>query len=97
MQRAQYHWVHTPGLPPYCKGVPEGEQFQGRIRDRMGFEVMQSVANAALSSVKWLKRTPGKVSDYSLFYPLRRKPAVAERWKRDESSPASASTGSTPS
>ncbi len=84
MQRTLYDWVHTPGLPPYCKGVPEPERFQGRVRDRMGFDVMQSVANAALSSVKWLKRTPGKVSDYSLFYPLRHKPSVAERWMRDD-------------
>jgi arachidonate 15-lipoxygenase len=84
MQRATFEWVHTPGLPPYCKGVPPSEHFIARQRDRMKWDVMQSVADAALSTVKWLRRNPGKVADYSLFYPLRQKPAVARRWMLDQ-------------
>ncbi len=82
--RAQFEWVHTPGLPPYCKGIPTSEAFTARQRDRMRWDVAQSVADAALATVAWLKRRPGKVSDYSLFYPLKRKPSVVDRWMRDE-------------
>jgi Lipoxygenase len=84
VQRSQYEWVHTPGLPPYCRGVPACERFTGRQRDRMAFDVIQSVVNAATASVKWIKRKPGKIGDYSLFYPLRRRPAVAARWMQDK-------------
>lgn len=84
MQRAQFEWVHTPGLPPYCKGVPTSERFTARQRDRMTWDVGQTVADMALATVKWLMRKPGKVSDYRLFYPLRRIPSVAQRWTADE-------------
>ena len=84
VQRDQYAWVHTPGLPPHCRGVPPGEQFTPRQRDRMLFDMRQSVADAALSLIKWMKRKPGRVSDYSLFYPLRPIPSVAQRWMLDE-------------
>ncbi len=84
VRRAQFEWVHTPGLPPYCKGIPSGEKFTARQRDRMTWDVGQSVADLALATVKWLKRKPGKVSDYSLFYPLRRIPTVSRRWMLDE-------------
>ena len=84
VQRAQFEWVHTPGLPPYCKGIPPSEKFTARQRDRMTWDVGQTVADMALATVKWLKRKPGKVSDYDLFYPLRRIPAVSRRWTLDE-------------
>ena len=82
--RAQFEWVHTPGLPPYCQGVPVSEAFTARQRDRMRWDVVQSVADVALATAAWFKRNPQKVSDYSLFYPLKRKPSVAHRWMRDE-------------
>jgi arachidonate 15-lipoxygenase len=84
VQRAQYEWVCVPGLPPHCRGVPDAERFVARQRDRMRLDVWQSIADAALSSIKWLRRQPGKVSDYSLFYPLRPVPSVARRWTTDE-------------
>jgi arachidonate 15-lipoxygenase len=84
VQRAAFEWVHTPGLPPYCKGVPKSEEFTSRQRDRMALDVMQSILDAATASAKWIRRKPGKISDYSLFYALRRKPAVARRWEQDE-------------
>ena len=82
-QRDQFEWVHLPGLPPFCKGVPPSEQFVARQRDRMRYDLYQSLADAALSSVKWLMRKPGKVRDFSLFYPLRPMPGVAKRWMQD--------------
>lgn len=83
-QRSQFDWVHTPGLPPYCKGVPPSEVFVAREHERMQLDVMRSVADAALSTIKWMKRKPGKLSDYSLFYPLRSRPGVAKRWMLDK-------------
>jgi len=79
-QRALYEWEYMPGLPPFCKGVPEPEKFTPRKRDRMLFDVGESLADAALSVMKWLTAKPGKVSDYRRFYPLRPMPAVADRW-----------------
>lgn len=82
-QRAFYEWDHMPGLPPFCKGLPEPEKFTPRKRDRLTFDVGESIADAALSVMLWLRAKPGKVTDYNSFYPLRPMPEVASRWMED--------------
>lgn len=82
-QRELYEWVHLPGMPPFCKGIPPGEAFTPRKRDRMTFDIAESLADAALSVVRWLRAEPGKVDDYNAFYPLRRIPSVSKRWMED--------------
>lgn len=47
LQHPRYEWVHIPGLPPHCRGVPAGERLTGRRCDRMAFGVIESVADAA--------------------------------------------------
>ncbi len=79
-QSQLYEWSYMPGLPPFCKGLPEPERFTARKRDRMLFDVGESLADAAFSVMKWLTAKPGKVDDYRRFYPLRPMPSVADRW-----------------
>lgn len=82
-QSKLYEWENMPGLPPFCKGLPEPEEFTARKKDRMLFDVGESLADAALAVMKWLTAKPGKVSDYRRFYPLRPMPSVADRWMED--------------
>ncbi len=82
-QQKLYEWEFMPGLPPFCRGLPAPERFTPRKRDRMLFDVGESLADAALSVVRWLKAKPGEVADYRSFYPLRPMPSVAERWMED--------------
>ena len=42
-QRKLYEWEFMPGLPPFCKGIPEPEEFTARKRDRMLFDVGESI------------------------------------------------------
>jgi arachidonate 15-lipoxygenase len=82
-QRKLYEWDTMPGLPPFCKGLPKPERFTARKKDRMLFDVGESLADAALAVMKWMKAKPGKVNDYRAFYPLRPLPSVADQWMED--------------
>lgn len=82
-QRAQYEWVHRPGMPPFCKGVPAPERFTARARDRMKFDIEGSMSDAAFAFLSRMRARPDSLSEYDAFYKFRRKPSVAERWLED--------------
>lgn len=82
-QRAAYSWVHTPGQPPYCKGVPPGEQFSAAKKRSMIWDAAGTIANFAVAAVMRLGRRSDTIRSFDSFYPLRQMPDVATRWTSD--------------
>ncbi len=83
-QRQAFAWVHAPGQPPYCRGVPEGEEFTERKERLMAFDLAESMADMALAFVCRLFSHNDTVRSFRRYYPLRHVPEVAERWRTDE-------------
>ena len=83
-QQQNYQWVHTPGQPPYCKGVPPGEEFTKRKERLMGFDVVESLADMALAAVIRVFSHNDTVDSFRRYYPIRHVPNVAQRWREDE-------------
>lgn len=82
-QREDYVWVHMPGQPPFCKGVPAGEAFSRAKRRSMAWDVAGTMADFALSAVVRFGRKSDTVRSFDRFYPLQRLPDVATRWTTD--------------
>lgn len=83
-QRQDYTWVHAPGQPPFCKGVPPGEAFTKAKKDSMLIDVVESVADVALAAVIRFFKHNDTVASFRRYYPLMPIPAVADRWMQDE-------------
>lgn len=82
-QRQAYQWVHAPGLPPHCSGVPLGECFTAEKRLWMALTVIESVADLAMAAMTRLFKNLSTVNSFRLYYPLRPIPEVAKRWDLD--------------
>jgi arachidonate 15-lipoxygenase len=83
VQRAAYGWVHIDGLPPFCDGVPAGEEFSESKSARFDWDLRGSVINGVVSIVRAFGREPKKVEDYNRYYVLRQRPSSAARWRED--------------
>ncbi len=83
-QRQTYQWVHAPGMPPHCSGVPLGECFSAEKRFSMALTVVESVADLAMAAMTRLFKNLSTVDSFKLYYPLRPIPEVAKRWELDE-------------
>ncbi|MEM9623303.1 MAG: lipoxygenase family protein, partial [Pseudomonadota bacterium] len=83
-QREAYQWVHPPGQPPHCRGVPAGEEFSQRKERMMAVSLAESVADLALAFVCRLFSHNNKVDSFRRYYPIRKVPEVASRWREDE-------------
>lgn len=82
-QRDAYIWVHTPGQPPYCKGVPADEQFTADKSRSMLWDVAGTMADFALSAIIRFGRKSDTVRSFKRYYPLQKMPDVASRWMED--------------
>jgi hypothetical protein len=82
-QRDLYEWLHPPGLPPVCKGIPEPEQFTHRKRDTMALDLANSILSAAVGLVEWKRKGSRRLSHYDALYHLERAPRVQQCWRRD--------------
>lgn len=82
-QRDLYEWLHPPGLPPVCKGVPEPEEFTHRKSDTMVLDVANSLLNAAMGFMEWKRKGSRRLSHYDALYTLERAPAVQKYWRRN--------------
>ncbi len=83
-QRELYTWVHAPGQPPFCAGVPEGEEFTAAKKRQMAIDVVESLADAALATVTRLFHHNDTIKSFRRYYPIRKVPAVAERWTQNK-------------
>ena len=83
VQKAAYSWVHIDGLPPFCDGVPAGEEFSESKSARFDWDLKGSVINGVVSAIRALGREPTKVEDYNRYYILRKRPGTAARWRED--------------
>jgi arachidonate 15-lipoxygenase len=83
-QQQDYTWVHAPGQPAFCKGLPPGEEFTKTKSAYMAMDFVESVADLALASIIRLFKHNDTVASFKRYYPLRQIPAVAGRWMEDE-------------
>lgn len=83
-QQQDYTWVHAPGQPPYCKGIPPGEAFTKTKSALMGADVVESIADIALAAIIRLFKHNDTVASFKRYYPLRQIPDVANRWMENE-------------
>jgi hypothetical protein len=83
-QQQEYTWVHAPGQPPFCKGLPPGEKFSKAQERQMAFDLVESVADIALAVMIRLFKHNDTVASFKRYYPIRPIPAVAARWMQDE-------------
>lgn len=83
-QRQAYTWVHAPGQPPSCSGVPAVEAFTAEKNLWMALDVVESMADYARAVMTRLFKNRSTVASYKLFYPIRPLPEVAARWMEDE-------------
>ena len=83
-QRQDYTWVHPPGQPPHCQGVPPGEQFGATKERLMLIDVAESIADMAMAFMTRLFRKNQTIASFKRYYPLRPIPDVAQRWMQDE-------------
>ncbi len=86
VQREAYRWVHAPGQPPFCKGVPAGEAFTKTKAFLMDWDIGRTLADLALAAVIRFGRSDATIASFTRYYPLQRLPDVArkQRWQRDE-------------
>ena len=83
VNRQAYRWVHLPGLPAFCDGVPAAEQPSSFQAERVNYDVVMSGVNLGLSMFAAMRRKATTVAHFDAFYALRRKPSVATTWKDD--------------
>lgn len=83
-QRQNYRWVHAPGQPPFCKGVPPGEAFSKTKSRLMSLDLAGSIADMALAVVLRLFKHNDTVASFKRYYPIRPIPDVADRWMKNE-------------
>ncbi len=83
-QQQEYTWVHAPGQPPYCKGVPPGEEFTAIKTARMAIDVAESVADMLLATTVRLFKHNDTVDSFKRYYPIRAVPEIAKTWATDE-------------
>lgn len=82
-QQQEYTWVHAPGQPPFCKGLPLGEKL-GKTQERLiALDLVRSVADIALAVMIRLFKHNDTVASFRRYYPIRPVPAVADRWMQD--------------
>ena len=84
--RSTYQWEHIPGLPAFCRGLPEPERIPRFQRTRLEYDVVGTVVNALVGRVAWVRdgvKENNQLKHYDDFYPLRPKPAVSARWRTD--------------
>lgn len=82
-QQQDYTWVHAPGQPAFCKGLPPGEKFTKTKSAYLAMDFFESVADVALSTVVRLFKHNDTVASFERYYPLRKIPDVASRWTED--------------
>ena len=83
-QRETYQWVHAPGQPPYCRGLPPGEAF-GRMKQlRMRLDLVESAIDYGLARLRRLRGRNGRVARFRRYHTLDGLPPVAKRWFSDQ-------------
>jgi hypothetical protein len=82
-QREAYQWVHAPGQPPFCRGIPEGESFGKMKQVRLKLDLAESVANLAIAAVRRLRGGNDTIASFKRYYSLPAMPDVARRWASD--------------
>lgn len=83
-QRDRYAWVHAPGLPPWCRGIPEGEAFSRSKGLRFRTKLGTTAASLLLTVEARLLTRPATLADYDRYYTLLTKPDVMTRWRDDD-------------
>ena len=85
VNRSIYEWRHLPGLPAFCKGLPEPEVVPRFQAARFDYDLGVSGAQIAISTIAYIrdKARHSKLSHFDDLYTLRRKPDVATRWRTD--------------
>jgi hypothetical protein len=83
-QRETYQWVHAPGQPPYCRGLPPGEAF-GRMKQlRMRLDLVESAIDYGLARLRRLRGRNDRVARFRRYHTLDGLPPVAKRWFSDQ-------------
>jgi arachidonate 15-lipoxygenase len=83
-QREAYQWVHAPGRPPSCRGVPKGEGFDRRKRLRMKLNAADSWIDLGLARLRQLRGRNDTVDSFRRYFSLLPMPKVAARWASDQ-------------
>jgi lipoxygenase len=83
-QQQDYTWVHAPGQPPFCKGLPPGEELSKTKERLMALDLVESVADIVLAVMIRLFKHNDTVASFKRYYPIRPIPAVAARWMQDK-------------
>ncbi|MEA3274288.1 MAG: lipoxygenase family protein [Pseudomonadota bacterium] len=83
-QQEAYQWVHAPGQPPFCRGVPEGEAFSKSKQFRLRVDLVGSLADLVLAKVRRLRGHNDTVASFRRYYTLRSMPRVASRWTSNQ-------------
>lgn len=91
-QRAAYRWCRLPGVPPFCEGVPEGEEQSVSRKESLLWDAAGNVANMAASVVARLGLKPWSIKYFNHYYRTRPAPVVAKkapgadvaRWRTDK-------------
>jgi arachidonate 15-lipoxygenase len=79
-----YEWRHAPGQPPFVAELPPAEAFAGRKKHRMMHDLEGTLADLGLAVVAKRFERHGCLDEFDAYYLLRKKPAVAWRFHRDD-------------
>nr|XP_061840621.1 polyunsaturated fatty acid lipoxygenase ALOX15B-like [Nerophis lumbriciformis] len=86
VQRGIYEWDHLPGLPPFCKGLPDVEKQSRYESDRVMWDLVTSFSQALMarrSFLRKLRKKGNELEAYNHLRPYGRRPACAQTWRTD--------------
>jgi arachidonate 15-lipoxygenase len=85
--RKVYEWDHLPGLPPFCKGLPDREKTSRFKAEQMIYDLSTSLAESLLARrtfMQRLGRKTGELEAYDYLRPYGAAPSTAANWRSDE-------------
>ena len=85
--RTIYEWDRLPGLPAFCKGLPEPEKTSRYETERVLYDLSTSLAEAVMARRSFLKRVgrkTGELEAYAHLRPYGQPPATADVWRDDD-------------
>jgi len=87
VNRSVYEWDRIPGLPPFCKGLPDVEKTSRFETGRVLYDLATSLAESVMARrtfLSRLKRKDGQLAAYDYLRPYGPKPACAATWRDDQ-------------
>lgn len=86
VNRSIYEWDRLPGLPPFCKGLPESEKTSRYDNERIVYDLATSLTESLLARRTFfqrLKKKGGELAAYDYLRPYGKQPACSEVWRTD--------------